>query len=103
MVIQWNSKISPSLNDDYDIITEVENHNNITLFADDVKMIIKSNNALKLCLDSVYKWLKAEKKLKLIFINVKFLISTNVNQIPLISNVMIDTKLPSSTRFKELV
>ena len=67
MVVQWNSKIPPSPTDDYDIITQVDNHNNTNLFADDVKMIINLNNALKLGLDSVYKWLKTKKKLKLNF------------------------------------
>ena len=61
MVVQWNSKIPPSPTDDYDIITQVDNHDYITLFADDVMMIIKSNNALKLDLDSVYKQLKTKK------------------------------------------
>ena len=47
-----------------DIATEIDNHSEINLFADNVKIFSKSNDALQLSLDSIYQWLKT-RKLKL--------------------------------------
>ena len=83
-----------------DIYLNIDTQSEISLFADDAKIISKSNISLQISLDNIYKWLKA-RKLDL-NPNKCQILTINKNKPCPIDLLINNTKIPTVKVFKDL-